>query len=57
MKVFVLFYDNGIDSGCDFYGVYSSKEKAEERINKFSNDCNGREDFCIEEMLIDEDYM
>lgn len=49
MKVFVLLYDNGYD-GCDFHGVFSSKEKAEEYIKRFSDD----DGFYIDDVHIDE---
>lgn len=51
-KVFVLLYYNAYD-GTDFHGVYSTKEKAEERIKQFVGSC--REHFDIDEVEVDEE--
>lgn len=52
MKVYVLLYDNSYD-GYDFHGVYSSKEKAEERMQRFGKEYHKY--FEIEEVEIDEE--
>jgi len=59
MKVFVLLHDNSYD-GYDFHGVYSSKEKAEERIRQLIRAYNygtfaGDKYFDIREEIIDEE--
>lgn len=52
MKVYVLLYDNGYD-GWDFHGVYSSEDKAKEKIQHFSKAYHPY--FEIEEREIDEE--
>lgn len=58
-KVFVLLHDNGYD-GYDFHGVYSTREKAEEKAEYLAK-CysygvaNMPKYFDIEEVKIDEE--